>query len=614
MGYALQLGLQTDSSIFADFGYHLQLQCGSAPDQICKSGKGTIGVPFAGITGPHEILRLSILSTIDGMYQTMATTIAKLNPAPSKTRTVTVKFESKTGAFDPFEIIVTYMLVTATLSDLVLDMKHNVCLSIQAKFQGGATAEDLVLRLLDQAEACLGMCIVSPDTSDSTIVLHSDISSSELQLSMAGENSGVSWIPMRWGAPMAWIVPLESRGYILVTAHLMEGKGQSVIHILDATYSVDNQSIPNTLVHISPIFSLAGSEVATSSDVRGTGYPPGAEEIQCMIDGVKSAPVVSRSEVGRGPTKGAYVIANQPNICSTLLFSHEGIDGQMENSLQLCAMVLAIRPVDLDSSSGGDVFSPIVSVVGHSLLTIDQKSHQTSSLSRTLRGELIRKDGAKDIMATGEVCVRVHLAPLITRPPPPDPVVEPVIENVSDNVDPVTEDIASVNLELGLSEVTEIPLQSDVQILHDGEADQPDEGSIDYAVEVAENISTPGPEVVAVENPTDDDLSLDISRGIAAEPDNPESTSLHSAPEIRDIATDNSVRNSGSGTSFGSVGYPMNPRHVLSSSSVMTAGGTGNKTNSIGALVDTLTAELQVKQREIEKMSHDINMKQEVSS
>lgn len=179
---AIKLNLDTKSTVFSDFGYSLQLQCGSAPQQVSSTGTGQIVLPFSGHTGPHELLQLSILASIDGMYQIMSKASAKINPGSSKSRNVSVKFESKTGAFDPFELSISYVIIRRSVDDFLLDIKHNVCLSVQAQFHGDIPTEDLVLRLLDQSENCLGMCTITQPTSSTALVLNSSLSLSLIHI------------------------------------------------------------------------------------------------------------------------------------------------------------------------------------------------------------------------------------------------------------------------------------------------------------------------------------------------------------------------------------------------------------------------------------------------
>jgi hypothetical protein len=646
MSKALKLTIDTKSAVFSDFGYSLRLQCGRAPEFISNTGKGECYIPFAGHTGPHETLHLSILSSIDGMLQSMATASAKLNPGNANTRSVAVKFESKSGAFDPFELAVTYVLVERPMADSIFDLKHNVCLSVQANFYGSAPAEDLVLRLLDQTDSCLGMCTLHPPThahsgggSSAMLVLSADISASELQLSMAGEASGVSWIPMRWGAPMAWLVPLESPGgCILVTAHLMEGKGQSLFSFSNATCSINNTVDPTLLIHLSPLPQQSGT-VASSSDARSSEYPPSAARLRHIVEGVKSAPVMSRSEVARGPSNGAYLIsaaAAAPAAggglgSSTLLVSHEAMDGNMENTFTMCAVVLKIQPSGDVSSSADDVGS-VVSVVGHAMLSITASPGSGPAAYKVLTGELSTPEGQENNTTTTTadtaaalsrlVSVAVQLSPLAARPPPSSeaapaaPAGEEQLKSSeqllydNDAADAAAAAAAAATSEAEAAAATAATAADAAAADADTATAAADAATATAAADAAAAAAAADAEAAATADADAEAAATAAAEAATAAAEAAAATAA--ATTAADAAAAATATNAPAAEARGGVGYPVNPRHVLSSSSVITAGGGGsNNSNSVGALADTLGVELQAKQRTIDKMNLESNQRAE---
>ena len=592
---ALKLTLETTSAVFSDFGYSLRLQCGRAPELISGKCSGEVVIPFAGHTGPHETLQLAVLSSIDGMYQTMATSTVKMNPGASTTRSVVAKLDSKTGAFDPFEVAVSYVLVERSLSDAILDVKHNICLSVEAKFCGTDVQEELVLRLLDLTDKCVGMCTVRPEDSSAVLILNSDITDSELQLSLAGENSGVSWIPMKWGAPVAWVVPLEAGGYIMVTAHLMEGKGLSILEFSNISQSGGNEMTKDVLFHITPISSRPEASVASSSDVRYSEYPPSASQLQQIVDGVKSAPVVSRSEMGRGPSSGAYLISinNSKPLrrgSSSILVTHDEIG----NDYCMSLVALRIDPIDLTSSTDRAA-CPVVSAIGHAIVSLS-----SSGGKKYLKGELSLVDGVSK-ESGGIVSVDLNVSELVVRSAgtemkPAEPKVE---EELSDKKSENNENDANIVISEAPADDPKA-LKSTQELLYDKE-----DSNVNKEDKESEG-NSPSEEAPKIEN---EDIAKDKTEPTISplnDPDDQKNVgSKSNLDDFRSDGTSNHAR--------GNVGFPVNPRHVSSSSSIIiTDKGTGSNTASTGALLDALNAELQTKQRTIDRMAAETNMKQEV--
>lgn len=611
---AIRLELDTKAAVFTDFGYHLRIQCGHAPEIICNHAKGIFKIPFAGHTGPHEALHMAVVSSIDGMYQVMASATVRINPGASKARLSVAKFESKTGAFEPFEISLNYILEDRSLPDAFLDLKNNVCFSLQIKFYGSAKPEDLVFRMLDQTDICLGMCTLNSRLSSSLIVLSSEVSSSELQLSMTGEHAGVAWIPIRWGAPMAWVVPVDPAGYVVVTAHLSEGRGLSLIVVEDVIFSDDSFSFSDVLIHLNPL-PLQSDELLSTSDVRNTEFPPDVAAVQQIVDGVKSAPVLSRSEISRGPPGGVYSVSTSAgdggeNTTKGLLVVQDGLDGNFENKFKLCAVLVGIKSLGSRGESNGNA-PPVLSRIGYSLLKVANNPDHTTSRSelgirRTLTGDLRPLDSGEVVGgARKTVTVKVLLMGLTARPKPTQqlPVGDTTGQDVEGDVS-----LSRQESVVGEKVDTEMPLPASDQLLHDYQ-------------ELQAPVATPQSEETLPSSDAINDHPPNLSAPIAEDPPTlrvvkqfeptPVTSKSHQEPALDPPSTSNSNYVA---TSTGAVGYPVNPRHALSSTVVMSrnSSNTAGGSMSNAGIMDTLTAELQTKQRIIDKLTNENSSKQEV--
>mmetsp|Transcript_2270 Transcript_2270/g.3482 ORF Transcript_2270/g.3482 Transcript_2270/m.3482 type:complete len:787 (+) Transcript_2270:176-2536(+) len=331
---------------YADCSF--EYQCGNSPAIVSSSDPAApaVCVPLISSSPSAGHLVINVVHRINSEDKIIASRTIKVT---SSDQTQEEKFNLDKSSGDALNgtLMVEYKVEECSVLNAMSTLTRGQGLCISANFVG-TPSEDLSIRVLDEKGVCVAMTSIIPPRASSFLVLHSELG--DLELSVAGKNSGVFQVPFAVNIPM--VVKLEAypSGYILLHVQLLSpGTGRCV------TLDTVNLDLPNgdgIIYHLESLL-LDTDELApvnTTAVCAGIVYGPilSRRELPPHPSTVRNKFTYALSNV-ESSSDGAEEESKKPRVCDSgirgLVLSPDSADSKV------CLRLSVLRVLDSQRSS-----------------------------------------------------------------------------------------------------------------------------------------------------------------------------------------------------------------------------------------------------------------------